>query len=326
MSAFFERSASSRSSVDITFEALLVPIVFALSSLVQGETCPAPEDVVLRVRAILHLGTEQELSEAFIVERREVGLFVELRAADGSVIGERTLPKDGSCDELAQAAAVVLGAWLNDAHPDFAGALPPSEPPTPEPVAPVVSEPPVPVPEKPRPAPAPQPRRSPTPPHHWEIGLGVGADRADSALAVAGSLRVALMPPRNGLGLGLTALVDASREQRLGAGTFSWRRWPLALSPTFRVAGRGWDVDASAGPALAWLHLAGSGFEPDKRSDGASWAGFADLRVASRATIGLWAGLSGLVYFEKSTAFVGAARQDLPRLALAAWLGARWAP
>ncbi|MDF3069531.1 MAG: hypothetical protein K0R38_5132 [Polyangiaceae bacterium] len=65
------------------------------------------------------------------MQRREAGLFVELRSADATSIGERLLPVEGSCDELAQAAAVVLSAWLSDVHPDFAPELP-----VPQPVAP----------------------------------------------------------------------------------------------------------------------------------------------------------------------------------------------
>ena len=106
--------------------------------LVAGESCPAAVDVEPRVRIILHLSAEQELSERIRVERREGELYVGLRSADSMLIGERVLPAEGSCDELAEAAAVVLSAWLTDVHPDFAGALPaaPPEPPEPEPPAP----------------------------------------------------------------------------------------------------------------------------------------------------------------------------------------------
>ena len=103
-------------------------MLFAFQSLVVGETCPAAVDVESRVRAILHLAPEQELSEHFAVERHEAGLYVELRLADATLVGQRTLPAEGNCDELAQAAAVVLSAWLSDVHPDFAGVLPPAAP------------------------------------------------------------------------------------------------------------------------------------------------------------------------------------------------------
>ena len=62
------------------------------------------------MHVILHLRPEQALSEHFVVERHEAGLYVELRSADSTLIGERTLPAEGSCDELAQAAAVILNA------------------------------------------------------------------------------------------------------------------------------------------------------------------------------------------------------------------------
>ncbi|HYJ09583.1 MAG TPA: hypothetical protein VEX18_11255, partial [Polyangiaceae bacterium] len=116
---------------------MLVPALIAFQSLAAGDTCPAAADVQGRVRSILHLAPEQQLSESFLVERHEGGLYVVLKSADSGVIGERTLPLEGSCDELAQAAAVVLSAWLTHVHPDFAGALPePEPPPPPEPEAP----------------------------------------------------------------------------------------------------------------------------------------------------------------------------------------------
>lgn len=307
---------------------MIVPLAFAFTSLVEGETCPAPEAVEPRVRAILQLPPTRELTEGFVVERREAGLFVELRSAEGATIGQRTLPKEGTCEELAQAAAVVLSAWLNDAHPDFAGALP-----EPSVVEPSQAEPQAPPPASPSP---PQQSQTPPPkaapqrvlwPYRWELGLGVGAD-VSGEVAAAGTLRAAVLPIDSGLGLSVTALIDATRSHRLGDGEVIWRRWPLALAPTWRWSERAWQLDASLGPALAWLHFVGQGFEPDKRQDGVTWAGYADLRIASRGKLGFWGGLSALAYFAQSTAYIGdgVQRYSLPPVAVAAWVGGRFAP
>jgi len=275
---------------------LLGPLVIAFQSLVAGETCPAPIDVEARVRSILHLSAEQELSEGFVVERHEAGLYVELRQADTTLIGQRTLPAEGSCDELAQAAAVVLSAWLSNVHPDFAGALPPAPAPAPvaEPVPepePTAAPPPATPPRVPVAAPAPAAPPPPSPPRHFDLALGAGADLVSSgSFALAGVLVAGYLPPR-GIGLSGFAAVSWPRQERLGPGTVDWRRWPVGVGPSLRVATSGIAWDVSVGPALGWLHFSGSKFQRSSSQDGFEWGGFLDLRVASR---GRHSGVFGL--------------------------------
>jgi hypothetical protein len=264
----------------IRLRALLVPVLFAFQSLVAGEKCPAPIDVEARVRSILHLAPERELSEGFAVERHESGLYVELRLADSTLIGQRTLPAEGDCDDLAQAAAVVLSAWLSDVHPDFATELPPAPPPT--------------IPRdsglaRPLPAALPAPRarvaspllRAPTP-RHWEAGLALGADLAGETFAAAAYLLASYVPASRGLGV--SAFVNASwfREERLGPGLVDWSRWPLGIGPSLRVTTGNATWDASAGPALGWLHFSASNFDRTSGQDGLTLGGFLSLRVSRR--------------------------------------------
>jgi hypothetical protein len=232
------------------------------------------------------------LSEGFIVERHEAGLYVELRSADSTVIGQRTLPGEGSCDELAQAAAVVLSAWLSDVHPDFAGALPPPAPaaepaplPTPQPPPP---KPPTPPPQ----AASPPPRAPPPPPRRWEISLGLGSDITSSGLALAGVLGVAYVPTRQGFGLNATALVSLPQQEQLGPGFVDWRRWPLGVGPSLRIGDRNVGWDFGIGPTLAWLHLAGSNFDRPSSKDDVWVGGFLNARLSTRGQ--RW-GLFGLV-------------------------------
>ena len=267
---------------------MLVPVLFAFQSLVVGEKCPAPVDVEARVRSILHLAPEQEPSESFAVERHESGLYVELRSADSTLIGQRTLPAEGNCDELAQAAAVVLSAWLSDVHPDFATALPTPTPPIPPDSG---LPPPLPAaPPTPRPQAAPPPPRAPTP-RPWEGGLALGADVSGGTLAAAGYLLGSYAPAPQGLGL--SAFMGASwfREEPLGPGVVDWWRWPLGIGPSWRVTTGGVAWDASAGPALAWLHFAASHFDRTSGQEGFQLGGFLNLRVSSR---GRRAGVFGL--------------------------------
>jgi len=270
---------------------LLAPLLFAFQSLVVGETCPAPADVEARVRDILHLPAGQKLTEGFVVERHEAGLYVELRSAESAVIGQRTLPAEGTCDELAQAAAVVLSAWLSDVHPDFAGALPAAEPPpparAPEPAPAPVAGPvgaPVPATRPPAlPSPAPLPPSLPSPPaRRFELALELGSDVCDRGFAFAGSLRVDFAPPARGLGLSANVGGVWPRREGLGTGFVEWRRWPLGIGPSVRVSSRDVRWDFSAGPSVAWLHLEGSNFDHPSSQDGVDWGAFLAARGATR--------------------------------------------
>lgn len=306
---------------------MLLPVLFAFESLVAGETCPAPVDVEARVRAILHLSAEQELSEGYVVERHEAGLYVELRSADSSLIGQRTLPAEGNCDELAQAAAVVLSAWLNDAHPDFAGALP--APPEPEPVVPPPPPPPPPQPRVRSAAPPPPPPSRPT--HQFDFGLGLGANHASGSFAFAGFLVAGLVPVTRGLGL--SGIVSASwpRQETLGPGQVEWRRWPVGLGPSLRLTTGNVSWDLNAGPALGWLHFKGTSFQRNSSQDGLQLGGFLNLRAASQ---GRRAGVFGLVNAEfypgDSGAYAGSATGQwfapVPNFGLGLALGARLSP
>lgn len=287
------------------------------------------------MRSILHLSAEQTLSESFLVERHESGLYVELRGSDAAVIGQRTVSAGGSCDELAQAAAVVLAAWLTDVHPDFAGALPP--PPADQPPEPKAEEPP-PADEKPAssgaslqsaehpPEPAP-----PKPPksYRWDFALGVGADYSASSLALAGFVSAGLVPESGGLGLGLMAIPSAARERGLGPGNFEWRRWPLGLGPIWRLESQSVVVDLSAGPALAWLHFSGSVFDKTFQPNGAAWGGFLSVRAATQGKHwgALW-WLEGQYYPAESKVFASGveAQWVLPHTSLGAFVGVRFSP
>lgn len=313
--------------------SLLAPLTFALTSLIEGGTCPAPGDVAARARAILHWGAEQPLTEGFIVERREAGLHVELRRSDGVIIGERLLPDGGSCDELAQAAAVTLSAWLSDVHPDFAAELPaapaPSvgapEPPGPARLPPEPAEPVV-VPRVPPPRVESSSLREARPLLSWELDGGVGAGLADGEWAAGGSLAAAFVPPRRGWGARVGIVVDTSRSAPLGSGSVRWRRWPLWWGPSWRFDLDGLALDVTSGPALAWLRVAGADLEGAKAQSGLTWAWTLDARLASRGGWGWFVGASGYAYLGQSTAYASASEFALPRFAVSALVGARVLP
>jgi hypothetical protein len=304
-----------------------------------------PGDVAARARVILRLPEEQALDESFIVERRESGLHVELRRADGVVIGERLLPEAGSCDELTQAAAVTLSAWLSDVHPDFAAELPSAPPtvvleppgsaqPAPTPAAPpsaappVTPPPPLTMPAAPSVLPAQPVSSSPrtaTPRLRWELDGGVGAGIADGEWVLDGSLAAGFVSTQ-GWGARLGVLVDASRRAPLGLGSVSWRRWPLWGGPSWRFGFGALALDVSSGPALTWLRVAGADLSQPRARNALTWAWTVDARLASRGRWGWFVGVSGYAYLGESSAFVGGSEYSLPRFALSTLVGGRFAP
>lgn len=304
---------------------MFVPALLAFVSLVEGETCPAPLDVEARVRAILHLSPDQELSEGFAVERHEAGLYVALHGADSSLIGERTLPTAGSCDELAQAAAVVLAAWLSDVHPDFAGALPPPElPPAPPAPEPEPAKPPPP----PEPSPPPLPRPV-APEHHLHLALGVGGDVSNGLLSPALLLGVSYGAEQTGFALTARGLLTMSRDQPLGPGKVSWRRWPVGVGPTLRLATQHVDFAFSAGPALAWLRVGGDSFDRVATQSGFVGGGFGELLASGRARpLTVFGALNVQFYPATTTARVSGLdlQWDLPALSSTLVVGARFSP
>jgi hypothetical protein len=308
---------------------LLVPVLIALESLAVGETCPAAVDVEARVRTILHLAPEQRLAESFVVERHEAGLYVVLRGADSTVIGERTLPLAGSCDELAQAAAVVLSAWLTDVHPDFAGALPARPEPEAEPEPP---------PPEPEPKPEPKPKPTARPPtanvraeepvvYRFEAGLGLGIDFTNAAFAPAALASVGYTAQDKGFGVVALLVATTLREDAHAPGTITWWRWPAGLGPSYRLSISPLSADLSAGPVAAWLHLEGSGFTSNDTQEVLTWGGFATLRVSGRARPFAPFGLLNLqIYPADARATVkGIVPQwPIPRWSLLASIGARF--
>ncbi len=303
---------------------MLVPVLFAFQSLVAGENCPAPVDVEARVRTILHLTPEQELSEGFAVERHEAGLFVELRSADSTVIGQRTLPAEGNCDELAQAAAVVLSAWLSDVHPDFAGALPPAAPAAPEPAPP---------PEPARVLPPrsvakpPVPRPPVAEPNAWDSALGIGSDFSGGQPTLGGYFGVGYGARQNGWGMTATVTPTLTRGEARG-GSVQWRRWPLGIGPSLRLAATSVIWDFNAGPALAWLHFDGTALQHTNPRDGVEWGGFLNVRVASRGRPwGVFGLLSAQIFPANVTvAATNVGEYVLPVFGLSLAVGVRFSP
>jgi hypothetical protein len=167
--------------------------------------------------------------------------------ADGSTAGSRDLTGQHSCDELADAAAVVISTWQLEA---VARQRLPAPPPPEVAVAP----------PPPEVAAAPVPVR-----RHWELGAGAGAGLAGAELAPAVLLVAGIAGER--LGLAARAHVSGNRQAEVPAGSAAWRRALLAVGPQLQLPAGRFIASGHAGVGLSWLSVAGRGFADARRHD-----------------------------------------------------------
>jgi len=208
------------------FAALgLLDVVVAGSS-----TCPTPAAVEERLRALLPAGGRPDTVQ---LTSESGGLRVTLVRADGSTAGSRAITGQHSCDELADAAAVVISTWqLEAVERERLPAPPPA----------VVT------------APAP----APASPWRWELGAGAGAALSGPDLAPA-ALLLASVAPGERLGVTARAQVSGNRSAVLMAGSAAWRRALLAVGPRVRFGGKVL-AEAHGGVGLSWLSITSRGF------------------------------------------------------------------
>src|SRR5262249_7173499 len=128
-----------------------------------------------------------------------------------------------SCDDLAQAAAVLIAAWeselrsgapLQPLRPLHARSAPSMRPDHPE--APLTAGPPRAV--------------------VWTTSAGFVASLAGGALAPGGSADLLSSPPGRGLAAPLGPVVTDPRDLQLGTGRASWTRLAFSLGARYRMA------------------------------------------------------------------------------------------
>lgn len=89
---------------------MLLPLL-APQVVVRGEaTCPSAQAVATHLTALLAEGEAAPPDQAHVDVAAD-SMIVDLRRADGTRIAVRRIVRSGSCDEMAEAAAVVLATW-----------------------------------------------------------------------------------------------------------------------------------------------------------------------------------------------------------------------
>jgi hypothetical protein len=213
-------------------------------------TCPTPTDVAARLADLLPPTADRRGIPAgthVVVTRGDAGTQLVLRGSRGEDLATRALPAEGSCADLAGAAAVVVAAWRADLDPELAPAVHLPAPAAPPPAATVSASP---------------PPAAPVPPRSFAVGMGLLASETGGSLAPGAMLM-------GWLGLGRRLALDASvfgatsRSADVGAlpRVASWTRVALAVGPTLamrrdRIRGA-LHVQALAG----LLHVKGVGLD-----------------------------------------------------------------
>jgi hypothetical protein len=293
----------------------------------EGATdCPSHDAISRELERIVSAPEGSEPSETALVALEGRELRIVLTTRDGRLLGERRLPAEGTCDERALSVAVVLGAWIATAHPEYLSALPEAESKAPampaEESAP--SPPPIPLPDTPKPRPpppapaaprSPPVRTSPAVAWRFQAALGVGGELSDAGLVPAADISFRYTPEESGFGASAFVLFAGAESRPIGSGSVSSFRWPLGAGGVARLESGAMAFELDAGFMLGLLDVQGEGFSTNDGATDAQGGGFATLRVGAGS--GRWRPFGAakvLTWFSKATAraSVPDAEVDLP--------------
>jgi hypothetical protein len=306
--------------------------------LASDSSCPSPRAVSDILRQILGVQAGEHVAETARLERHPTELVVTLRSADARLLGERALPLEGDCDELARAAAVVLAAWISDAHPEFvpkaplganaAGAAAAGAPGAPAGAAASSAA---------AAAAAPPPTGSvrasgsvkPRGTFRLRVSLALGAAVLPTPPAFTASAAASFVPDGGGIGPMLRLGAVTAREVDVQGGRVRYSRWPFAAGAVFRFAGREVAAELDAGAALGWLHVAGRSFSPDRSANDATVGPLLAARAsAARGSIRPFVELGSVVWARSARVYAssGAPSVKLPGYDVTLSLGASLVP
>lgn len=198
----------------------------------QGNSvCPTAGEVAARLRDLIPAADTVAAPRERVLLRSDGGaLALELRDDLGRTLARRRF-EAAACDDVAQAAAVVIAAWATELR--SAGA------------AEVV---------------LPRARRRAV---GFELAAAFVAALAGASFAPGGELAVTLGPRRGRLLGRLLATATAPRDLRLGAAApahATFLRASLALGPVVRFRPRRWLVDLDAEASVALVYIGSVGF------------------------------------------------------------------
>jgi hypothetical protein len=267
--------------------------------------CPSSEAITARLLPLL----PGEASKTSLADQADLKgsqgeisgpLRLRLASADGTLIGQREIPRSDHCDELAETVAVLLASWESNPH----AAIPPMA------EAPVIA--------KPTPA-------SPGAPTGLELQLGAGGGAALlGGTAASGRLELGLSSLRSHWQGRIGLAAQTSRQTALAPGQVHWRHSMATVSLVLRTLNPDWLLSADAAPLLGFATLSGQGFDVNQQQNSLEFGLDAGLRAGLRwRRFILWADLRGESWLQRQRARVTGSdgAMALARWDLAATLG-----
>jgi hypothetical protein len=234
-------------------------LVLAQVEVVGEGACPAPADVSRRLAELVPVAAVPAAPRMARLSRVGDSLRVVLAGADGQRLGERDLPANESCADLAAAVAVVIAAWEAQIDPRVTSRvdLPAPAAPVTAPVLAVQAKP-----APPRPGPA------------FDLGLGLIASLTGGQLAPGARLGAWIAPAGWRIGIGVAAAATTARAEPVAPppAAARWTRLAFGLGPETRFGAGQTTVGARLHALAALLQVEGVGL-PTTASDSSAQFG-----------------------------------------------------
>jgi hypothetical protein len=266
---------------------------FAAAVVVEGTSaCPSPAAVSARLDPLLPapVGGARPPDVARL-ERAGGALVIHFSRGDGSDAGSRTIASDPPCEDLADAAAVVIASWQQVASWHESDDRPRDGTPDPRPGPPAT-------PAGTAAAASAVARARDPGAAGFRPGVSVGAGGSATAGGFAPAALISVESWWSAWGIGAEAQASGSREEALPGGTASWRRASLSLAPRWRISGRWLEAQLRAGAGVSWLAIASRGFSNPRSTDDLVAVFEAGLRVvvARGGLLRPWLEVGGLFW------------------------------
>jgi hypothetical protein len=276
-------------------------LLSSLTSLpVQGaSTCPLPADVEQHLSGLVARHEARHLMAE--VESDGGRVRVRLRGAKGGLLGERVLDGGSACEELAQAAAVVIASWVGELRAAESELLPSEER-----------------------------RAEPTPPlrtlparYTFEVGAGMLASVSRGNVGFGAELAAAATSVQGRWGFHVVLAFLGERDLPTQRGELTYERYFLAVGPHRRIALEGFRLDVGGEALLGILSLSGDALAVGQSTLGVDPGISASVRLVS--DVGPWLGVRTLAWPERVRVATGeGVLRPVPWLELELALGLSW--
>ncbi|HEX4406095.1 MAG TPA: hypothetical protein VH560_14755 [Polyangia bacterium] len=262
---------------------LAVLVALGGVEIVGDATCPAPAEVAAQVATLGPAPVGDAPTAKVIVARTERALRLELVGPNSNALATRTLPAEGTCEDLAAAAAIVVAAWRADLDPNLTPQVRLLANATPIEATPTVVR-------------AAPPRHDV--PRSFEVDLGVIASDVAGKL-VPGIMLLGTMD-LGAIGLAIDSGLSATTSRTEDVGGIpdgvSWTRTTFEIGPALHLGYARLRGDIHLQALAALVHVRGGAGVPNATSDTTLELGVgAGARVAlAGKTSTIWVGVDAL--------------------------------